>query len=160
MSRLFSLTPLTDKSDITSWALAFGYFDGIHLGHRALIGVCRENATRLCAGCAILTFTDEEGLIKRPTRLLSEEEEKTRLRSLGVDGIFRFSFSHLRRLSPEEFFRAVLSEIPLSFAVCGFNYRFGAGASGGADDLRDLCENEKCSHLSIGRFFGIFEKFL
>ncbi len=123
-------------------AVALGFFDGVHLGHRAVIGACA--ADRLPG--VVLTFAEAPAktLGRECPPLLTDNERKTELLAgLGVQEIVFADFSALRELSPAEFVRTVLRDrLNARQVYCGFNYRFGAGGSGDTAALTELCVQE------------------
>lgn len=119
--------------------VALGFFDGVHLGHRAILNTAADLARR--RGCAAAAW-----MINGRTRgqLLTEHEEKLSLiASCGIDYAVTACFDDIRSMSGEEFVRDVLaSSLGVSEVVCGFNFRFGKGAAWGAEELHELCEGE------------------
>lgn len=59
--------------------------------------------------------------------------------SLGVDIIFYLDFEAVRNLSPEQFIDMILCWFNVKYISCGYNYTFGKGAEGGADELNAIC---------------------
>lgn len=124
-------------------AVALGFFDGVHRGHRRVI----EKAVELAAGRfvpAVFTFTMEKtGPAKKQNAgEITTLEQKTRiLRSMGVQEIYAPDFADFCGLSGEEFVREILKEKMNAAAVCcGQDFRFGKKASCGAEDLRRFCK--------------------
>ncbi len=121
-------------------AVALGYFDGVHLGHRAVIGAAAAAARRAGLTPAVFTFELAEGNTLKGGRLLSRREKTRRMAALGVREIFDPPFEAFCRLSPEEFVRQVLIGCFHARAVfCGDNFTFGARAAGNVESLRALC---------------------
>ena len=117
-------------------AIALGFFDGLHLGHAALINDCVSFAKERGLSADIFTFNDHpknimSGKLMIP-RLISEAEKLDRLSALGIDRVFDFDFAdNFHTMGPEIFARELLARAFSAKAVfCGFNFRFGAGASG------------------------------
>ena len=121
---------------------ALGFFDGVHLGHRRLFDATLAEAARRGDGAApaVFTFSDDLRQIKPGAARLTDFE--TKLRLLGEAGIRRVyvaDFPSVMGLSPESFVSQILvQQCKTVFAVCGFNFRFGSGASGDALLLRAL----------------------
>lgn len=110
-----------------------GVFDGVHLGHRALIAAARQIADgrRVSA----ITFDPHPRSIfaeKPPTSLASLPYRIELLKGAGVDEVQVLTFdADLAALSPEDFISHVLiDEFAISDVVVGENFRFGAGATG------------------------------
>ena len=116
-------------------ACALGVFDGVHCGHRKLIGDCIARAGELGIRSLVLTFDrdPEEVLTTRSARkLLSNADRLAMLASLGVDYVlvqrFDEAFAHM---APEEFVqRTMLSEMDPRAVFVGSDFRFGHKASG------------------------------
>ena len=136
--------------------LALGNFDGVHLAHRKLI----EEATGLCArypGAVSGVFCFRELSSERlsrnpPAHLCTAEERLERFRTCGAEIVLIADFDAIRELSPERFVRDLLqTECRCVAAVCGFNYRFGKGASGDAATLNRLLNGNAtvCSAVTV-----------
>lgn len=121
--------------------VALGNFDGVHLGHQAVIRraleVGREKGRRVVAA----TFDPHPRAVIRPGAepwlLSTPETRRELLLGCGVDevGVIRFD-AELSRKSPEEFVDDVLlGELGASDVVVGENFRFGYKASGGVEEL-------------------------
>ena len=120
--------------------IALGFFDGVHVGHRALLRRAKEEAKELGLGFTVFTFFSESpGLKAGEGRLYSTEEKCELLAALGVDCAIVASFEELSGLSAEEFVKDVLvSRLSCRVAVTGEDFRFGKGASGDTDELSRL----------------------
>lgn len=113
--------------------VALGIFDGLHVGHRAVLAHTLDGEE--CP--AVLTLTNTA---KAALPLLSPEEEERRLTQIGIQEHIRVDIELLRALSPETFVETVLKGILNATAVCcGYNYRFGKDRTGDVDTLRTLC---------------------
>ena len=128
-------------------AVAIGNFDGVHLGHQALIDVARAQAIKLNAPLGILTFEPHPRSFFAakfnhdllPFRLLSAEARAHRLEKLGVKLLIELPFDQaLCDLSDWEFSQEILSEaFGLSHVVVGADFCFGKGRQGNAKTLCD-----------------------
>lgn len=121
--------------------VAIGTFDGVHLGHQALIRTTLERSRALAIPCVALTF-DRHPLevldpARAPTFLTSTDEKVRLLRSLGVDAVCVLPFDRqLSGMDPQAFAREVLRGLLNARTVCvGDGFRFGRGRSGSTDDL-------------------------
>ncbi len=125
----------------TNRAVALGVFDGLHIGHRAVIsqvcGVIDDDGSLLSA--TVLSMT---GVPKADTsRLLTPAYEDCLFETLGVDECIDLPFATVSELTPDAFVREVLHRrLQAKVVSCGCNYRFGKGAVGTAEMLRRLCE--------------------
>jgi riboflavin kinase/FMN adenylyltransferase len=119
---------------------AIGNFDGVHLGHQAVIGLARRTGAAL----AVLTFEPHprEWFVPdtAPFRLMNAQGKAHRLQRLGVDTLFELPFdAGLASLTPEEFVQSILArDLGLSHAVVGEDFQFGRGRAGNADSLRTI----------------------
>jgi riboflavin kinase/FMN adenylyltransferase len=121
--------------------VALGNFDGVHLGHQAVIRraleVGRGSGRRVVAA----TFDPHPRAVIRPGAepwlLSTPEERRELLLSCGVDDVYVIRFdAELSQKSPEEFVEDVLvGELGASDVVVGENFRFGHKASGGVEEL-------------------------
>lgn len=117
-------------------AVALGIFDGIHLGHRAVISALLNTDVP----CAVYTFSMNSLSTKGGAEQLCPDEFHDQLCTLGVSELFETDFAAVRSMSPEEFVDEILCRQLRAVAVsCGFNYRFGKGGAGDAALLTALC---------------------
>ena len=117
--------------------LALGFFDGVHLGHRALIALAAKKAKDLGLSLGVFTFPAEDKTMKRSDpRLYNTRQKLSLLSSLGVDYVFMCELSSIMDIPAEDFVhRCIVSDFRAAVTVCGFNYRFGRGAQGNCDLL-------------------------
>jgi riboflavin kinase/FMN adenylyltransferase len=121
--------------------VAIGNFDGVHLGHRAVMTAARERATALGRPGAVLTFEPHPRSFFRPQeplfRLTDETAKLRLLASTGLDGAIVLNFdAALAALSAEEFVRKILVEaLGVSGVAVGFNFHFGTNRTGSPDYL-------------------------
>jgi riboflavin kinase/FMN adenylyltransferase len=110
-------------------ALTIGTYDGIHLGHQALIARATEHAVRLGTSSVLLTFepTPREYLVPAdpPARLTSLRERWRILQPLGLDYLWLLRFGEaLRNLSAEAFAQLLVRELAPRIVVVGHDFRF------------------------------------
>ncbi len=116
--------------------LAIGMFDGVHLGHRAVIEAAVQSARRCGGTAAVLTFSPHPSVIFRPaqpTRLIMDLANKARvLHRLGVDALVVQPFTpEFAQLAAEEFIPWLKQRAPQLAAIyVGENFRFGRGRKG------------------------------
>ena len=124
-----------------NYVVALGNFDGVHLGHQAVVRRAVEEGSRRGAKVVAATFDPHPRVVLAPgsePRLLTTLElRREELLGYGVDVVWAIRFDEaLSRKSPEEFVRDVLvGEIGASAVVVGENFRFGHRAAG---DFREL----------------------
>ena len=127
-------------------SVALGFFDGVHAGHRAVIGAAVETARREGLTPRVFTFRPEGADASRPvsksglTLLQREEQKEAVLEELGVEEVICPPFETFRSMTPEQFVQGFLGEtLHARVLVCGFNYHFGRGGQAGVEELRALC---------------------
>ncbi|MDB2552085.1 bifunctional riboflavin kinase/FAD synthetase [Paracoccus sp. (in: a-proteobacteria)] len=121
--------------------VAMGNFDGIHLGHRAVIDAARE---ALDAPLGVITFEPHPREFFAPDappfRLMNSESRANRLARLGVEQLYELPFGPvLAGLSPEAFAREVLVEgLGVGHVTVGADFCFGKKRAGNAATLAEL----------------------
>jgi riboflavin kinase/FMN adenylyltransferase len=121
--------------------VAIGNFDGVHRGHRAVIGQAMDRAREAHRTAAVLTFEPHPRSFFQPDApsfQLSSEAAKLRLlAATGVDGAVVLTFdAALANLSAEDFVQQILVDrLAISGAVIGFNFHFGKERRGSPDFL-------------------------
>lgn len=120
---------------------SIGVFDGLHLGHRHLIGRVIKNAGQLRAQSLILTFEPHPLTILAPTAappvLTTLAQKAEILQSWGLDrlGVLRFS-REMAALPPQKFLFQFLGKfIDPAGVVLGPDFTFGQNAQGGAETI-------------------------
>jgi riboflavin kinase / FMN adenylyltransferase len=122
--------------------VVIGNFDGMHLGHAALVQEAIKLGAERQAPPAILTFEPHPRLWFQPDkplfRLTPPDLKAEAAAALGARGIVTLTFdAELARLKPEDFVDVLLvSRFGISGAVIGENFRFGEGRRGDAAFLR------------------------
>ena len=115
-------------------AIALGMFDGVHIGHRAVL----ESA--ISSGFKSIAVTFKELPFKSGGVLMSSEIKKETLKSVGIDEVVFLDFNEVKDLSPLEFLDSLCEKYNVGKISCGFNYRFGRKAEGDTVFLKDYCE--------------------
>jgi riboflavin kinase/FMN adenylyltransferase len=136
---------LRDKSFIGPEArgasLAIGNFDGVHLGHRAVIEHAREIGSQTGAPLGVLTFEPHPRELFAPDappfRLMNAGAKAHRLEKLGVELLYELSFTRtIAALAPEAFAREILAEaLGAAHVTVGRGFRFGRERAGTTGDL-------------------------
>ena len=111
-------------------AVALGFFDGVHIGHRAVISAAVDCARAEGLEAAVFTFSLPAGHAMKGGRLITDEEKHRRVGELGADHFFEPAFEEFCDLSPEAFVADVLAGLYNAKAVfCGDNFTFGKKAA-------------------------------
>lgn len=126
-------------------AVTIGNFDGVHLGHQALIAEAVRQAKLLGVSSTAVTFDPHPSQILRPDRigpfLTTIADRATLLHQYGIDNVLILETSKaLLHLSAREFFdRIILGGLGVKALVEGFNFGFGRNREGTIDSLKAWC---------------------
>jgi riboflavin kinase / FMN adenylyltransferase len=124
--------------------VTIGAYDGVHLGHRSLIGRVRSMAADLGCATAVVTFDRHPATVVRPEsapKLLTDLEQKLELLAdLGVDYTLVLRFDEERSQEPaEDFVTTVLLGCLHTRAVAvGHDFKFGHGRKGNVELLQHM----------------------
>lgn len=124
---------------IAGATVAIGIFDGVHLGHQAILSRAKELSDG--RGLIVLTFDPHPITVFDPTHapsmLVSLERRVELLKYHGADAVVVCEFDRaFSAKSPEEFVREVLvKQLQISGAVVGKNFTYGFKAAGRVEDL-------------------------
>ena len=121
-------------------AVTIGAYDGIHLGHRAILTTLKQQAASLDVPAMVLSFEPMPreffSPVNPPARLTRFREKFECLAALGIDELFCPSFSSVRDLSADVFIGELLVDgLGVRHIVVGDDFRFAAGRVGGIEDL-------------------------
>lgn len=120
-------------------AVALGYFDGIHKGHRAVLEKTLSVAREKGLTPAVLVFDEHPRKVLNGAvpPMLTDEKMKSRLLiEMGFE-LFDFNFRESMNLSPEEFADEIIcGTLSAGAVVCGYDYRYGKKGEGNAETLR------------------------
>ena len=124
-------------------ALTIGAFDGVHGGHRLLIGRMQDEARARGLTGGIVTFHPHPITVVRPDIPFSYIESLERrvelLRDLGVAFVSVLTFtSELQQVSAADFTRLLVEEARMRLLVVGEDFRFGRGGEGTIERLRAI----------------------
>lgn len=125
---------------------AIGNFDGVHIGHRAVIDIARKAGDTIGAPCGVLTFDPHPREYfapqANPFQLMGPAAKATQLAKIGVDRLYQLNFNTaLAALTPQEFATRVIHEsLGLRHVVVGADFCFGKERAGRAADLQAFGE--------------------
>ena len=123
--------------------LALGMFDGVHIGHRALISRAVQLAGEMGLESMVCTFDRHPRSVlfpeKAPEPLMNGEEQLRAFEELGADWalIKRFDME-FADVAADVYIASLVSSTKARCIVCGMNYSFGKGGAGNPDMLREL----------------------
>lgn len=124
-------------------AVAMGMFDGMHMGHRALIERTRQAAARYGAPLVVYTYAEHPLNVLRPQsvpKALMRAEEKTQLMAeMGVDTVILNRFTPQIAATPApDFLRHMCLCLHPVVIAAGFNHTFGYRGEGNAALLQEM----------------------
>ncbi len=126
---------------MTGRVIALGFFDGVHLGHGALLQAARRVALEKQLRPAALSFTG--AVAGKPLRLLNTLSDRQELmrRHWGVEEMLLLQFDDtLMHMSPEDFLQKVIREFDAVHLVAGYDFTYGYKGAGKAETLRQQCQ--------------------
>ena len=125
----------------TKYIFALGFFDGVHLGHQALLKACCDLAAQLDCETAAITFEHHpKSLFGGPVPLISTIHDRRRLlRNYGISHVWVYPVTHAVMGKPWEVFLEELMECGAAGFVCGDDFRFGRKGQGNSEKLAQFC---------------------
>ena len=124
---------------------ALGFFDGVHLGHQALLKACCRMAEELEATPCAITFLQHPQAWftpPPPKQITGHAERLLLLRSYGIGPVFSYPVTKEVMSTPWRDFLDELLEMGAAGFVCGHDFRFGHKGEGNAEKLRSFCEEK------------------
>ncbi len=127
-------------------ALTIGNFDGVHLGHQAMLTRLKSAASQLGLPACVMTFEPHPRELftpdQAPTRLTSLREKLELLDKSGIDGVIVYRFNHdFAKISPEAFItRILVNGFSVRWILVGDDFRFGARRAGDFAMLKTYAE--------------------
>ena len=147
MQKIIDLHTGREASFCAPLVLCLGTFDGVHLGHRALIeetlkqkALLNDQYPDILGGAWCFSQPPAGFLFNKAIPRITDLDEKLELfATAGLDVAVVGDFSVLRSLSASEFVENVLKrDCRCKKSVCGFNFRFGKNALGKPEDLASI----------------------
>jgi riboflavin kinase / FMN adenylyltransferase len=142
--------------DAVPSVVTVGFFDGVHLGHRAVIGRTVDAARERGVRAVAVTFDRHPREVLTPgsePRLLTTVERRASLiEAIGIDDLVVLAFTkEFSQVSAEGFVDRVLSAgVHATHAVMGANFTFGHKAAGTVENLPELGEPYGLTAESVG----------
>ena len=131
-------------ADFGPTAVTIGKFDGVHLGHQALLASTAQYARQRGLQSACVTFDRHPDALFAPDRvrqaLTGPTQKAAHIAAAGVDALLVLSFDQaLAQLSPEQFVHQILVDgLNAKHLVVGQDFRFGAQGAGDVETLAGL----------------------
>lgn len=125
---------------------ALGFFDGVHLGHQALLRECVSMARQYGYEPAAITFDRHPQSLFTPTPpalINSNADREALLRRYGIEHIYTVSVNETSmNMDRWEFLEDLLADGAHGF-VCGYDFRFGRKGMGDAQSVVNFCTNRE-----------------
>ncbi len=139
-------------------AATIGNFDGVHLGHQAVLGQLAEHARGLDVPTTVIIFEPQPqeyfAPTEAPARLSRLREKLVALRRYSVDRVLCIRFDHaLAELTAEQFVQRVLVDgLGVRYLVVGDDFRFGQGRGGDFAFLQECGRREGFQVVNMHTF--------
>ena len=140
---------------------ALGFFDGVHVGHKALLRACRHLADEHGCSAGVITFTthpDALVLGKAPALINTAQDRQRLLAEFSMDTVVELPFDRtMMQLTWQDFFHLLTTAYDAAGLVCGQDFRFGCGGAGNARLLQAACRDAglPCTVVPEQRIDGI-----
>ncbi|MET1178187.1 FAD synthetase family protein [Peribacillus simplex] len=123
------------KQSASNVAMALGYFDGVHLGHQKVIQSAKEKAKAQNLSLAVLSFFPHPKSVLFSDIEISYleplEQKVEKLEGLEVDIFYIVEFTkELAKVEANDFLDDYIIGLNAKEIICGFDYTYGAKASG------------------------------
>ncbi|PLR97234.1 bifunctional riboflavin kinase/FAD synthetase [Bacillus sp. T33-2] len=133
--------PLSCVEDLPAFAMALGYFDGVHLGHQKVINEAKSAAQKLGLKSAVMTFDPHPSVVlgksEQKVQYITPLKDKIQLiEDLGVDYLFVVHFTpEFAALLPQEFADQYILGLNVKHVVAGFDFTYGRLGKGTMETL-------------------------
>lgn len=133
---------MADEKIANRTAVALGNFDGMHVGHMAVLRAAKGFESK---GLTPLALLFDEHSLKAitgtaPPMLMTADERNRIIAENGLK-IKTIVFNEIKDLSPQDFVEKILvGRFGAKAVCCGYNYRFGKNASGNAQTMKEICD--------------------
>ena len=132
-------------------SVALGNFDGIHVGHREIFRAALDAAAEKDLKSLCFTFSNHpfNFILRREDSdpdavklICTEDEKKALIEDMGFDILVNVPFDeHIMKMQAHDFFSDIVRDkLNAGYVSVGFNYTYGARATGRPDTLRRECE--------------------
>ena len=128
-------------------AIALGFFDGVHIGHGALLRKTTERAQELGITPSVLSFDvhPDKLVFGKDVPLINSalSREEIIRRCYGIDDVIFIHFNkHMMHMPWQDFADTIIRELGLAWIVVGHDFCFGYRGEGTAEKLKAYCENK------------------
>ncbi len=131
---------------VKSTVVTLGNFDGVHLGHEALLRRLVQQAHEQKSSSLVVTFDPHPLQVLYPERefqrIFPVEDQIEQMKKIGVDIFVRHPFNlEFSRLTPEEFLKQLIfKHLKPQKVIVGYDFAFGSGRQGTLKLLQDICQ--------------------
>lgn len=133
--------------------IMLGYFDGMHIGHRALLHAALARAAKEHLKVVIMTFY--EG--KKGAQIYLFEERVKLFDKLGADYVLAARFDEsFKSITKDEFINSIFNKFNVKALVCGEDFTFGKNACGNINDVKQSAFEHGASLIEMP-LVGIYE---
>ena len=126
--------------------IALGFFDGVHLGHQALLKECVRLAREQNMQPAAITFDRHPQSLFRqdpPLLISTRADRELLLRRYGMERVYCLAVTEAVMSTPWQDFLEELMEAGAAGFVCGDDFRFGRAGRGSAETLQAFCRERE-----------------
>ena len=123
-------------------AVALGFFDGLHLGHRQVLSKAVEESKNGLMPVCFTFLQSPKSILNNtsPDSLMSFEDKILQMQNIGIEHLYMCDFNLYMDTEAEDFIRDILiDKLRAKKIFCGFNYRFGKNGRGNTTLLTDIC---------------------
>lgn len=125
-------------------AIALGFFDGVHIGHAALLNRTKERAAEIGAMPSVLSFDvhPDTLVFHKDVPLINSAigREEIIRRCFGIENVVFIHFNqHVMRMPWQDFAASVIDELQAAWIVVGHDFSFGYRGEGTPGRLREYC---------------------
>lgn len=119
-----------------------GYFDGLHIGHQALMNKTLALAKAKSLKSAMITFSKDPWIVIKHLpnvpQIMNTSDRNRIIEHYGFDYLIVLDFTYeMANLSFSDFHQSVLNKCHLNTVVCGFDFHYGAGGKGNPKTLQE-----------------------
>ena len=124
--------------------IALGFFDGIHIGHAALLERTVQRSREISAMPSVLSFDvhPDTLVFGKEVPLINSSAGRTDLirRLFGIENVIFIHFDrHVMQMPWQEFVQTLIQEMDVAWVVVGHDFRFGWKGEGTAQRLQEYC---------------------
>jgi riboflavin kinase/FMN adenylyltransferase len=140
-----------EELNLDGSCLSIGTFDGVHLGHQAIVRQLVESARKQGLPAIVLTFFPHPAIVLKKRQqtnfITSPQEQADLLGKMGVDIVITYPFTvKVAQLSAQAFITQLYEKLHFRELVVGYDFAMGKGREGNVNRLREIGEQY---HFSV-----------